>query len=175
MPKLSEFGSYATAFQIKVKAAGAMSVSAALDEGKNYMRLYIAEGSPTGSEWHDLKNDTNGYSAGSRMGNMDSSIGPTHTDAGNMFRSVQSEDATVKGSNISGRFGWISNQEGYFLQQDSGHYKTGKQMGMGLINTSHSSSRGVLQELGAAVASEEALRSTAISKGFKISGGSSWL
>ena len=174
MPKLAEFDGFAMDYAIRAKAVAATAVSAALDAGAAYMREYIAGGSPTGSSWHDLKNEANGYPAGSRMGNTNPALGATHADAGNMFRSVQAEDARVTSDTISGRFGWIGNQQDYFLQQDSGHYKVGKQTGMGLLNKAERSSKGVLQEIGAAVAAEEKLRSEARAGGFKITGGGSW-
>ena len=60
------------------------------------------------------------------------------------------------------------------MQQDSGNYKVGKRMGMGLINKTAGSSKGVLQELGAAVASENNLRMVAKQNGFTVSGGGTW-
>lgn len=174
MPKLSEFGSFATEFEIQVKAAGAKSVSSAVDFGKSYMRQYIMEDSPTGSEGHDAKNAANGYPDGSRIGNATYGEWPAQPSPGNMYRSVQKQDAVIKGQGITGKFGWIENQEDYFLQQDSGNYKTGKRMGMGLINTTAGGSRGVLQELGAAVASENNLRMVAKENGFIVSGGGTW-
>lgn len=174
MPKLSEFGQFAIEFEIQVKAAGAQSVTSALDFGKTYMRQYIIEGSPTGSEGHDAKNAANGYPDGARIGNVSYDEWPAQPNPGNMYRSVQAENAKIKGANISGRFGWIGNQQDYFLQQDSGNYKTGKRMGMGLINGTSGGSKGVLQELGAAVASENNLRTVAKQNGFIVSGGGSW-
>lgn len=173
MPKLSDFTAYATNWTIQVKKAGALSVGAALDEGARYMRQYIAEGSPTGSDWHTMKNEANGYSDGARIGNLDPKWN-VHPDAGNMFRSVQAEDAVVKGDQISGRFGWIRNQDEYFVKQDVGNYGTGKQIGMGLINKAQKSSKGVLQDLGAAVAAEETLREQAKINGFRVTGGGEW-
>lgn len=173
MPKLQEFATYTTEWTIKIKKAGAMSVSAALDEGAAYMRQYIAEGSPTGSDWHTMKNEANGYSEGARIGNTDSRW-TTQPDAGNMFRSVQAEDALVERNKISGRFGWIKNQEEYFAKQDAGNYGVGMQKGMGLINKKQNTSKGVIQKLGATIAAEETLRQQAKLNGFKISGGGAW-
>ena len=174
MPKLSEFGRFAIEFEIEVKAAGAKSVSSAVDFGKSYMREYIMEGSPTGSTGHAAKNAANGYPEGSRLGNAAYGDWPIQPNPGNMYRSVQKQDAVIKGQSITGRFGWINNQEDYFTKQDSGTYGVGKRIGMGLINKAAGNSKGVLQELGAAVASENNLRMVAKQNGFLVSGGGTW-
>ena len=166
MPKLQEFDGAMINWTIRVKAAGAMSVSAALDEGADYMRKYIAEDSPTLTSWHEQKNAINGYPYGSRIGNANPGIGPVQDNPGNMFRSVQAEDARVTSTKISGKFGWIENQEEYFKQQDAGTYGVGKKIGMGLINKGNKT----LQNFGAMVAAEEKLRSAGKANGFKISG-----
>jgi hypothetical protein len=175
VPKLTEFNGAMINWTIKVKAAGAMSVSEALDDGAAYMRKFIAADSPTDTPWHALKNAENGYPGGSRMGNQVG--GPNgnwevHPDAGNMFRSVQAENAKVSKSEISGRFGWIANQEDYFVQQDAGNYGVGSKVGMGLINKKRG--KKVLQNLGAAVSAEETLRTAAKQNGFKLSGNGTW-
>ena len=174
MPKLSEFGSFATEFEIRVKAAGAKSVSSAVDFGKSYMREYIMQDSPTGSAGHEAKNAANGYPSGSRLGNSSYGDWPAQPNPGNMFRSVQKQDAVIKGESITGRFGWIDNKEDYFIQQDAGNYGVGKRMGMGLLNGAVGNSKGVLQEFGAAVASENNLRMVAKENGFIVSGGGTW-
>lgn len=174
MPKLSEFGRFAIEFEIQVKAAGAKSVSSAVDIGKATMREFIMADSPTGSEGHNDKNSVNGYPEGSRLGNASYGEWPTQPNPGNMYRSVQKQDAVIKGEGIMGKFGWIDNQDEYFKKQDAGTYGVGKRWGMGLINYPGSGSKGTEHKLIAAIAAEENLRTVAKQNGFTISGGGSW-
>lgn len=166
MPNLQDFRGAMINWTIKVKAAGAMAVSAALDEGADYMREHIAEGSPTGTSWHEQKNAINGYPYGSRIGNANPGIGPVQDNPGTMFRSVQAEDAKVTNTKISGKFGWIKNREDYFAQQDAGTYGVGKNVGMGLINKG----KKTVHNVGAKIVVEEKLRSSAKANGFSVSG-----
>jgi hypothetical protein len=174
MPKLSEFASFAVEFEIQVKAAGAKSVSSAVDIGKATMCEFIMADSPTGSEGHNDKNSVNGYPEGSRLGNASYGEWPTQPNPGNMYRSVQKQDAVIKGEGIMGKFGWIDNQDEYFKKQDAGTYGVGKRRGMGLINFPGPRSKGTEHKLIAAIAAEENLRTVAKQNGFTISGGGSW-
>lgn len=178
MPKLKDFEASLLPFVKSVVAAGSSSVKETIDYGANYMRKYIIEGSPTGSAWHDNKNATNGYPAGSRVGNTNPTIGDVHMDAGNMWRAVESVGPSVAPDNskIIGLFGWVDADKvasnAYFVEQDSGNYHTGKHIGMGLLNTRMGDSRGVLQNFGAMMAAQNQLESSMKSKGFLVSGGS---
>jgi hypothetical protein len=178
MPKLADFSGATQIFINQVVAAAGSAVKETTEYGADYMRKFIAEGSPTGSTWHQKKNTENGYPSGSRMGNANPSVGPVQENPGNMYRSVSAMGpATAPDkSKIVGLFGWIDADKNpanqYFVDQDTGNYHTGKHMGMGLLNGRTGDSRGVLQKFGAMVAAQGAFETAMKSAGFTRSGGS---
>lgn len=178
MPKLADFHALTEAFISQVVAAGGSAVKETTEYGMDYMRQFIMEGSPTGSNWHQKKNAENGYPDGSRIGNTNPSVGAVHMNAGNMYRSVNAIGPAIAPdrSRIIGLFGWIDADKNpanqYFVDQDTGNYHTGKHIGMGLLNGRSGDSRGVLQNFGAMVAAQGKFESAMKSAGFTRSGGS---
>lgn len=176
MPRISEFPNYAEAFAKVVKEAGSKVVESGINDGAEYMRRVISGEASTGHPWHAAKNAANGYATGARIGNTVAFKYKKYTSeidphAGNMLNSVSSLGPAVNpdGSKIVGLFGWIdpSAEDEYFLQQDTGKYGVGNQVGMGLLNKGNKTSR----NMAAGLAAEVAMEKEAKTLGFKVSGG----
>ena len=175
MPNLNEFDSYANIFHNQVLIAGSRSVNVAIDAGADFMREAIVNGSPTGHPWHAAKNAANGFPDGARIGNRvpfmyKGFASEIDYKSGNMLKSVTTMGPVTSGdrSKIAGLFGWIdpSAEDSYFVQQDTGKYGVGKQVGMGLLNVGNKSGK----KFAAMMAAQTTLESEAIKNGFKVSG-----
>lgn len=135
MPSISDFSGYVQKYKIDTVKQLSTTMSWAATMGAIYMRENILEGSPTGTKWHEYKNEANGHEYGARIGNAMAGLGryPVDPHPGKMLQSVAEELAVFKSSAITSRFGWLDTQEDYFAKQDIGDYsKNG--VGMGLIN-----------------------------------------
>jgi hypothetical protein len=171
MPKLQAFSGISQGWINQVTAIATGAVKDAIEKGADFMRDGIKD-SPTGSTWHKNKNNANGFPDGARIGNKNPAFGEVDSKSGLMLASVSSAGPvrTSGGSSVEGFFGWIDTKESYFLLQDVGNYKVGKQTGMGLLNETMKSNSSITQ-MGAKVAAEQRLTKSMLSAGFKLSGG----
>jgi len=126
MPKIEEFPVYTKNIttQVITLSAGALKVGS--ESGADYMKQFIEAGSPTGTRWHIRKNDAAGTD-GARITSR------------TMLDAVGSTAPAASGQKIVTKFGWVKNQQTYFLDQDTGgywHSAYGKPsgVGMGLLN-----------------------------------------
>lgn len=176
MPKLSAFPGISRGWINQVSAISAGAVKDGIEAGAEFMREAILD-SPTTHPWHIRKNEANGFAPGARIGNTNPSFGEVDPNSGNMLKSVSTlgPAKSAGGSHVVGLFGWIDAQENgrdyYFALQDSGDYKVGAGMGMGLINGPAGGAGGVLRQYGAKVAAEQVVTKSLLSAGFKYTGG----
>lgn len=182
MPKLSEFSNSILGYAIEIVKTSEKVVDDSARFGAKYMRDYIREGSPTGSKWHDMKNEINGYAYGARIGgtisgSQDGASFLASDRPRRMLGAVASTIYKVEGGKISANYGWIKDQQKYFLLQDTGGYikkargrgKTG--MGMGLLNSAaDGGGKDTLQKLGAYYATNDYFVKRMKTEGFKASG-----
>lgn len=172
MRKLSAFPSVSRGWINQITEVANAGVKDAIDEGAKFMREAILD-SPTGDpkDWHLRKNKANFFPLGARIGNANPSFGTNGVDpnSGLMLASVSSSGPVKGNSEITGSFGWIDVKKEYFLDQDTGAYGVGAQVGMGLLNDG--SGRGkVLRDYGARVAAEQVLIKSLKASGLKFTG-----
>jgi hypothetical protein len=170
MPRLEAFAGVSQGWINQIAAISSAAVGDAIEEGAEFMRDAILD-SPTSHPWHARKNAANGFPAGARIGNTDPSFGDVDPNSGNMLASVSTLGPVKSGggSEIVGLFGWIDNEEEYFIEQDTGSYDVGAAMGMGLLN-GRSSRGNVLRDYGAKVAAEQRLIKSLSAAGLKSTG-----
>jgi len=170
MPKLDAFTGVSQGWINQLSEVAAASVRDSIEEGAQFMRDAILD-SPTSHPWHTRKNRANGFGDGARIGNTNPEFGEVDPNSGNMLRSVSTlgPAKSASGSEIVGLFGWIDNEEEYFIKQDTGSYDVGAAMGMGLLN-GRSSRGNVLRDYGAKVAAEQKLIEALSAAGLKSTG-----
>lgn len=171
MPRLAEFSGISQGWINQLSAVAVASVREAIDEGAQFMRDAILD-SPTDDPmgWHIKKNMANGFPAGARIGNTDPGIGDIDPNSGLMLNSVDTAGPLrTKPSEIVGFFGWIDTKKEYFLDQDTGDYKVGAEVGMGLLNAG-AGKGGALRDYGAKVAAEQKLIQSLSAAGLKSTG-----
>jgi len=167
----------------KVLGAAGDSMKESAAFGADYMRQAINEGSPTGSEWHRIKNSINGQAPGSRIGGTVEAIRGRYIfqadpTSGQMYDAVDAGPLKFGGTTAVINYGWVNTQQQYFLLQDTGGYiKTasgkGKMgVGMGLLNTAEAGGgKGTIRQLGAFNSTNHHFVELMKSKGFHVSGG----
>lgn len=166
MPSIDEFPTFINRHAKSVITIAIDGLKSSANAGSDFMRDVIANSASTGTEWHRNKNLLNGYSVGARIGSKIAigRYGPS-ANPGNMLRSVGVSDPVQSSQTVNVRFGWVTNQEGYFVQQDTGDYKDGG-VGMGLLN-SVDGDKGI----SAALHAESHLIKLMKAAQFKVSGG----
>lgn len=170
MRKLSEFPAVSRGWINQITEVANAGVKDAIDEGAKFMREAILD-SPTGDpkDWHLRKNEANSFPLGARIGNANPTFGDVDPNSGLMLASVSSSGPVKGNSEITGSFGWIDVKKEYFLDQDTGAYGVGAQVGMGLLNDG--SGRGkALRDYGARVAAEQVLIKSLKASGLKFTG-----
>jgi hypothetical protein len=167
MPRLEAFPAVSQGWINQIAAVVNASVRDAIEEGAKFMREGILD-SPTGdpNDWHLGKNQSNSFPSGARIGNLSSTVGEIDPNSGLMLASVSTAGPVKQASAITGFFGWIDVKKQYFLDQDTGAYGVGAEVGMGLLN-SGSGKGGVLRDYGAAVASQQSLIKSLKAAGLK--------
>jgi len=143
MPKIEEFPQFAKNIttQVITLSAGALAVGS--ESGADYMKQFIEANSPTGTRWHKKVNDARGNKAGARVA------------TGTMLDAIEFTKPSANGQKIVTKFGWVTNHQDYFLDQDTGgywHTAYGKPsgIGMGLLNSAQDGGgNGTLRVLGA--------------------------
>lgn len=166
MPSIEEFPRFINEHAKSVITTAVGGLKSSANAGSEFMRDVIANSASTGTEWHRNKNLLNGYSVGARIGSriQIGRYGPSK-NPGNMLRSVGVSDPVQSGETVNVRFGWVTKQEGYFIQQDTGSYKDGG-VGMGLLNAVDGA-----KGLSAALHAEAYLIKLMKAARFKVSGG----
>lgn len=166
MPNINEFASYLNNHAKSAITIAVNGLKSSANAGSDFMRDVIANSASTGTEWHRNKNLLNGYAVGARIGSKIriGRYGPSK-NPGNMLRSVGVSDPVQSGETVNVRFGWVTNQESYFAQQDTGDYKDGG-VGMGLLNAVDGA-----KGLSAALHAEAHLIKLMKAAQFKVSGG----
>lgn len=182
MPKLSEFNVHMMQHVTKVIGAAGESLRESTSFGADYMRQYIEGDSPTGSAWHQMKNELNGFKSGSRIGGQvfgqsGRMVFQPSGHSGQMLNSITIGQLKASATKMSMNYGWLKKTEPYFLLQDTGGYiktaagrgKTG--IGMGLLNTAaDGGGRGTLQKLGAYHSTNNFFIKSMKEKGFTVTG-----
>jgi hypothetical protein len=167
MLKLDAFPSVSRGWINMITAVANAGVRDAIEEGSRFMREGILD-SPTGdaNNWHLDKNRDNSFPEGARIGNTNPTVGEIDPNSGLMLASVSTAGPIRAGSAVTGFFGWIDVKKEYFLDQDTGAYGVGAEVGMGLLN-SGSGRGGALRDYGAAVASQQRLIKSLKAAGLK--------
>lgn len=182
MPKLSEFKNFTMEFRKNVIYTSTNNMRESSKHGAEYMRSFIKGNSHTGSPWHNMKNDINGYAPGSRIGGaVLEQVGfrtfEPSAHPGRMLGAVDSGKLSQSGQKLSINYGWLKQQQNYFILQDNGDYKAtaglkSRGVGMGLLNEKSGSGRSTLQHLGAFNSTNNFFIKAMVNSGFTISGGS---
>jgi hypothetical protein len=164
MPKLEDFSRYIGNYASETLFNASEVVTEVADLGAEFMRESIATGSPTGTEWHEYKNQVNNYEPGARIGSRVAfdRFG-IDKNSGLMLRSVSHKYAISSKNKIVSKFGWINTKKDYFAQQDTGSYMSGG-VGMGLLNEGENA----LRKYGAVVYTQEQLIKIMRRDGFKV-------
>jgi hypothetical protein len=172
MPKLEAFPGVSQNYINLISAVARGAVADSIKAGADAMREGILN-SPTGSTWHLDKNRANGFGDGARIGNNNPNFGSEGVDpnSGLMLSAVSSAGPTssASGTKITGKYGWINTKQPYFLLQDVGNYKVGKQAGMGLINETINSSTS-MNQMRAKIKAEQRVVKSMLAAGFKYTG-----
>ena len=170
MPNLDAFPSVSRGWINQIAAIANAGVKDAIEEGAKFMREGILD-SPTGdaNDWHLQKNEKNSFPSGARIGNKNPAVGDVDPNSGLMLASVSTAGPVKGGSSVTGFYGWIDVKKQYFLDQDTGAYGVGAEVGMGLLN-SGSGRGGALRDYGAKVAAEQVIIKSLRASGLKFSG-----
>lgn len=171
MSNLQSFNGVSQGYINLMLALAKTAVRDSIRTGAEYMKEAILD-SPTSHPWHARKNAANGFPNGARIGNTNPSFGEVDPNSGKMLASVDSSGPVTSGSGseIAGIYGWINNQEDYFIEQDNGAYGVGAGMGMGLLNEKAGGAGGVLRKYGAKNAASSSLIKSMTSAGLKYRG-----
>jgi hypothetical protein len=171
MPKLAGFTGVSNGWSRVILGISTAAVRNSIKDGAEFMSDSILD-SPTSHPWHLRKNEANGFPNGARIGNTNPGFGEVDPNSGKMLASITSSGPlrSGQGNQVFGLFGWLTTQEDYFIEQDSGDYKVGAGMGMGLLNSKGPGSGGVLRKYGAKVAAEQSVVKSMLAAGLKYTG-----
>jgi hypothetical protein len=172
MPSIKSFNGVSQGYVNLITVLSKTAVADSIRVGAEYMKEAILD-SPTSHPWHARKNAANGFPSGARIGNQNSMFwDDVDSNSGKMLASVDFSGpvTSASGSEIAGLYGWVNNQEDYFIDQDSGGYDVGAAMGMGLLNEKAGGAGGVLRKYGARNAASSSLIKSMTSAGLKYRG-----